>query len=87
MDIVPASNSRTEVRAERPRYFRRLSDKVLIAFHQACDQDDHEIAGALLTILEEMIRRRTGDSRRKSIDSLVAAHERLWHLRRSQLPR
>jgi len=27
-----------------PRYTRRLSDKILIAFHQACDQSDFEVA-------------------------------------------
>jgi hypothetical protein len=67
-----------------PRYSRRLSDKVLIAFHHACDQADYEIAEELLHILENMLTRRTvppDANRRKSIESLVAAHERLWHLR------
>jgi hypothetical protein len=66
------------------RYSRRLSDKILIAFHHACDQDDYEIAEQLLVILEHMLTRRSPNSdanRRKSIESLVAAHERLWHLR------
>lgn len=67
-----------------PRYSRRLSDKILIAFHHACDQADYEIAEQLLHILETMLSRRTvpaDSNRRKSIESLVAAHERLWHLR------
>lgn len=67
-----------------PRYSRRLSDKILIAFHQACDQEDFEVAEQLLHILELMLRRRpvTADTnRRRSMESLVAAHERLWHLR------
>lgn len=67
-----------------PRYSRRLSDKILIAFHHACDQDDYEIAEQLLAILERLLTRRNMPSdtnRRKSIESLVAAHERLWHLR------
>jgi hypothetical protein len=66
------------------RYSRRLSDKILIAFHHSCDQDDYEIAERLLIILEHMLTRRSPNSdanRRKSIESLVAAHERLWHLR------
>lgn len=66
------------------RYSRRLSDKILIAFHHACDQDDYEVAEQLLVILEKMLSRRTVNpdtNRRKSIESLVAAHERLWHLR------
>ncbi len=67
-----------------PRYSRRLSDKVLIAFHQACDQADFEVADRLLQVLEMMLIRRpiTADgNRRRSMESLVAAHERLWHLR------
>ena len=67
-----------------PRYTRRLSDKILIAFHHACDQSDFEIAEQLLRILEMLITRRplTPDgNRRRSMESLVAAHERLWHLR------
>lgn len=69
------------------RYSRRLSDKILIAFHHACDQDDYEIAKQLLTILEMTLNRRPAvpdANRRKSIESLVAAHERLWHLRNPQ---
>lgn len=67
-----------------PRYSRRLSDKVLIAFHHACDQADFEVAEQLLHILEMMLTRRplTPDgTRRRNMESLVAAHERLWHLR------
>ena len=70
--------------AGAPRYTRRLSDKILIAFHHACDQSDFEIAEQLLRILEQLVMRRpqTPDgNRRRSMESLVAAHERLWHLR------
>lgn len=70
--------------AALPRYTRRLSDKILIAFHHACDQGDYEVAERLLSILEQMLTRRTvpvDANRRKGIESLVAAHERLWHLR------
>jgi hypothetical protein len=38
-----------------PRYSRRLSDKILIAFHHACDQSDFEVAEQLLHILEMML--------------------------------
>jgi hypothetical protein len=62
---------------------RRLSDKILSVFHQACDQADFEVAEQLLHILE-MLRTRPpppdGNSRR-NMESLVAAHERLWLLR------
>lgn len=66
------------------RYSRRLSDKILIAFHHACDQADFEIAARLLEMLELMLNRRPlmpDSNRRRSMESLVAAHVRLWHLR------
>jgi len=75
---------RRESGASAPRYTRRLSDKILIAFHHACDQADFEVAEQLLHILEMMLTRRplTPDgTRRRNMESLVAAHERLWHLR------
>lgn len=77
-DMVPAT---------APRYSRRLSDKILIAFHHACDQGDYEVADELLRVLEMMLRRRVLSpdlNRRRSMDSLVAAHERLWYLRHPQ---
>lgn len=67
-----------------PRHTRRLSDKVLVAFHHACDTSDLEVAEQLLSILEMMLSRRSPNpdsNRRRSIESLVAAYERLWHLR------
>ena len=67
-----------------PRHSRRLSDKILIAFHHACDQADYEVAEQLLRILEMMLTRRPvapDMNRRRNMESLVAAHERLWHLR------
>jgi hypothetical protein len=86
----PVSHTEDEVGREQggsgaaPRYSRRLSDKILIAFHHACDQGDFEVAEQLLHILEMMLTRRplTPDgTRRRNMESLVAAHERLWHLR------
>ena len=67
-----------------PRYSRRLSDEISIAFHQACDQREIEPAAGLLDVLEFMITRAatlpTGADRRAR-ESLVAAHERLWEMR------
>lgn len=66
------------------RQGRRLSDKILVAFHQACDQSDFEVAEQLLRVLEMMLTRRPvmpDTNRRRNIETLVAAHERLWHLR------
>ena len=76
------------LRRRAPRYSRRLSDKILIAFHHACDQADFEVAEQLLHVLEMMLTRRplTPDgTRRRNMESLVAAHERLWHLRHPHL--
>ena len=70
--------------APQPRQTRRLSDKILIAFHHACDQEDFEVAEELLRLLELMLIRRPIQpdvNRRKNMESLVAAHERLWLLR------
>ena len=67
-----------------PRYSRRLSDKILIAFHHACDQSDLEVAEQLLHVLEGMLTRQAlapNGTRRRNTESLVAAHERLWDLR------
>ena len=66
------------------RQGRRLSDKILVAFHHACDVDDFVVADCLLRTLELMLTRRPPPAdmgRRRSIESLVAAHERLWCLR------
>ncbi|MBC7637379.1 MAG: hypothetical protein H7251_17460 [Acetobacteraceae bacterium] len=71
-----------------PRHSRRLSDKILIAFHHACDQGDYDVAEQLLNVLENMLRQRpmaADANRRRSLDSLVAAYERLWYLRHPAL--
>jgi len=65
-------------------YNRRLSDKILIAFDQACDQGDLEAATDLLRIAETILLQRpahAGLDRRKSLNSIVDRQERLWHLR------
>jgi hypothetical protein len=63
---------------------RRLTDKILMAFHHACDQGEFEIATKLLRILETILKRRptiSGQTERRSRETFVAAHERLWRLR------
>ena len=85
MDADEPEGQRAPVRtAAAPRHTRRLTDKILIAFHHACDQGDFEVAEEMLRILEMIISRRSGTpdgNRRKNMESLVAAHERLWLLR------
>lgn len=63
---------------------RRLSDKLLVAFHQACDHGELQIAAELLRILESVVDRPAPHvvrNRRQMVESLVAAHHRLWELR------
>ena len=77
-------------RLVRRGYSRRLSDKILLAFDQACDQGDHEIAERLLLLVERMMKRRPvrpDSDRRRNMESLVAAHERLWHLKHADQER
>ena len=76
--------SRELVLPATPRHTRRLSDKILVAFHQACDTGELDVAEQLLVILEKMMGRRptvNEGNRRRNMESLVAAFERLWHLR------
>ena len=66
------------------RHTRRLEDKLLVAFHHACDVADIEVGRHVLQILELMLSRKTQQpdlNRRRNMEGLVAAHERLWNLR------
>ena len=66
------------------RHTRRLEDKLLVALHHACDVADIEVARHVLQVLELMLARKPAQpdpNRRRNIEGLVAAHERLWHLR------
>jgi hypothetical protein len=58
-----------------------LADKILLAFHQACDQQDNEVAFELLIVLDFMAMRQPPLSEMaKFVASLVAAHERMWEM-------
>ena len=84
----PTGSGEEQTGGPPPRHSRRLSDKILVAFHHACDVMDLEIAEQLLRLLETMTTRRPrpeDGNRRRSIEGLVAAHERLWHLRHPQI--
>jgi hypothetical protein len=81
---LDAGDSRDRAGAGAVRHGRRLSDKILVAFHHACDAQDLVVAEQLLKTLESMLTRRgvpAEQNRRRALESLVAAHERLWHLR------
>ncbi len=67
-----------------PKTKRRLSDHIRVAFDQACDQGDFEVAQALLRVLEFVLTRPPRfpqDDRRRAPNCHFAAHERLWSLR------
>jgi|GEM_PF-1677959 len=69
-----------------PRQTRRLPERILVAAHQACDIGDLDVAAQLLSILETVISQSRGapdPARRRVMESLIAAHQRLWHLRRA----
>lgn len=66
------------------RHTRRLEDKLLVAFHHACDVADIEVARHVLQLLELMLSRKSAQpdpNRRRNMEGLVAAHERLWNIR------
>ena len=68
----------------QPRDGRRLTDKLILCFHQACDARDFEVAQRLLQVVESVVTNRRQIipfERRKSVENLVAAYERLWLLR------
>jgi hypothetical protein len=63
---------------------RLLSDRILIAFNQAYEQDDLDVAERLVRVFETLSRRalKPNTNRRREMDNLVAAYQRLWLLRR-----
>ncbi|WP_428374379.1 hypothetical protein [Lichenicoccus sp.] len=89
MNGLPAAVTRTlGVHAgAAPRQSRRLPERILVAAHQACDLGDLDIALQLLSILETVIGQRSAvmdPGRRRVMESLIAAHQRLWHLRHAE---
>lgn len=77
------SFDRLNVDLERPRR-RRLSDKIISAFHAGCDQGALDIAASLLSTLQMLVKhppgRSLGTDRRK-VEDLAVLRERLWSLR------
>jgi hypothetical protein len=68
---------------DQERYSRRLSDKINAAFDHACEEGELEVAAELLETLEIVLLRTAPkpDRREVIVAPLLAAHERLWHLR------
>ena len=72
-----------------PRQQRRLPERILVAAHQACDIGELETADRLLSILDVVLSQGSGvpaAAHRRVIEGMVAAYERLWHLRRGIEP-
>lgn len=68
------------------RQVRRLPERLLVAAHQACDLGTLEVAASLLSITEVVLMQPqlgSPSAHRRAVEGLVAAHERLWHLRRT----
>jgi hypothetical protein len=67
------------------RRTRRLQDTMLAAVHRACDDGLLDIAAEMLR-LAELVVAEESDLRRRRQDrwALIAAHERLWHLRHGE---
>ncbi len=67
------------------KYGRRLSDKILIAFHSACDKRDvltaEELLGTLGRLIARPVPAETHD-RRKIAEIQADANYRLWDLKR-----
>ena len=78
------AGSLTGLPGTAPRQNRRLPERILVAAHQACDLGDLDVAAQLLSILETVIHQARGPAdptRRRLMESLIAAYQRLWHLR------
>lgn len=93
----PARNPQAVI----PRQHRRLPERILVAVHQACDLVDLEVAASLLQILEVVLLQHGGTqpgsqslgpysgshaASRRSLEGMIAAYERLWHLRHANDP-
>lgn len=74
--------------AEALKHGRRLSDKILIAFHHACDSHNVPIAEELLGTLDCLLKRPAfveDKDRREAGELLIDANYRLWDIKRSRL--
>lgn len=66
--------------SEMPQYTRRLSDKILMAFHQACEQRAIEVAGLLIQALELALTKEGGLGKvdnRKNLEAVFEAFDKL----------
>jgi hypothetical protein len=77
------ADDRSTSSRRQPRRPRRVVEDVLIAFHQACDLQDRDIAWKLLVTAEDAMqfdKATKASARREMAERLVSAHHRLWIL-------
>jgi len=66
--------------SDLPQYTRRLSDKILMAFNQACEQHAVEVAELLIHALELALTREGGlgkTDNRKNLEAVFEAFDKL----------
>ncbi|HEV2677756.1 MAG TPA: hypothetical protein VGV37_24710 [Aliidongia sp.] len=66
--------------SELPQYTRRLSDKILMSFHQACEQRAVEVAALLIQALELALTKEGGLGKvdnRKNLEAVFEAFDKL----------
>lgn len=78
---------RTPSRAIHLKQHDCLSQKLLSAFHQACDEGDPYCGLILLELLEmELQSMAPGEARNRALEGLIMAYEKLWQLCPTALP-
>jgi hypothetical protein len=70
----------------KPSRGRRPTDKTFVAFEQACDDANFDVAGQLPRILELIVQRPPPKRDNRRQESVVVADERLWHRRHPLRP-
>lgn len=66
--------------SDLPQYTRRLSDKILMAFNQACEQRAVEVADLLIQALELALTKEGGPGKtdnRKDLEAVFLAFDKL----------
>jgi hypothetical protein len=87
MQAQPVSDSASPAPGHTPR-MRRIGDKILAAFEHASERNELEVAALLLIEYERVVTRipiSLGGERRREMESLISAHNRLWELLRSSV--
>lgn len=81
-DLASAGQSGPDVSGKGN--IRKLSQRLIAAAHYACDLGELDMAGTLLALAEEAILRRSefqSFNKRRVVEDIVSAYERLWRLR------